>query len=183
VANAASGGDDAIGVEYRAVWQRLVDTHVDVGDSATRVERSDDLARAWQLMGAAVASTLVRHPEASPADVVAALEALNPENPVATCDSNEDFGADIRKLATPAAAATLAGLMTDSPYGFVNGLRISRAPGRSTLALWRGPPDVVLTPTPRRGRLYVVDARRTEDADMPPLTGGNTATSSPSPSR
>jgi hypothetical protein len=71
--------------------------------------------------------------------------------------------------------------------GFVSWARIERTPDRSTLTLLLSPPDVVLTMAPRAGRLYVIAARAAEEADgpppRPPLTGGNTATSSPSPSR
>jgi len=87
--SAAPRGEEAIRAEYGAVWQRLVDTHIDVGETETRVERSDDLGRAWELMGDLVASTLARRPNATPADVAAALDALNPEDRVGPCPEDE----------------------------------------------------------------------------------------------
>jgi hypothetical protein len=94
---AARGEDaDAIRREYAQTWSRLVSLDVQPGDKIKAVAASDDLRRAWQLIGEFAAAFLREHPRATSAEVRAALGSLDPEDPAATCkhegaEPEEDF--------------------------------------------------------------------------------------------
>jgi hypothetical protein len=89
---AGAGPRDASGVraEYVQVWTRLVAAKVDVGEKEAAVRASDDLRRAWELMGEWVAAALRRRLVATADDLRAELRALNPEDPRAACDSTSE---------------------------------------------------------------------------------------------
>jgi hypothetical protein len=113
--HADTGGDATIGEEYRTVWQRLVDTHVDVGESETRVERSADLARAWDLMGTVVASTLAQRAGRIAGRDRRGTGRLNPEDRVGPCEGDEFSGDLFCRLQRFVIAADVLPLGGDPP--------------------------------------------------------------------
>jgi hypothetical protein len=78
----------AVRAEYVEVWTRLVAAKIDVGEMQAAVAASDDLRRAWALMGERLTIALRRRPSATADELRAELRSLNPEDTVAVCESS-----------------------------------------------------------------------------------------------
>jgi hypothetical protein len=93
-------------------------------------------------------------------------------------------GRSVVKLATQEAREHLANVLGGRRWaGLFIGSRVTRGAVRSDVVVSTDELALRLTLARRRGRFYLVDAAGVPSPSDPPLTGGNTATSSPSASR
>src|SRR5258705_13454571 len=94
-APAAGRTIDEIRRDSATTWARLVALDVHGGRDVDAIEASDDLARAWELMGEFVAATLRVHPDATARELRDALRSLDAEDRVAVCKPKDEDVEDI----------------------------------------------------------------------------------------
>src|SRR5260221_6261723 len=76
---------DEIRGDYAVTWARLVARDVDVVDDLDAIEASDEVGRAWTLMGEMLVATLRAQPGAGADDMRRAVPSLDVEDCTAVC--------------------------------------------------------------------------------------------------